>query len=56
MKRIPRGIDALKSGMILGETIFDSSGNTLLSDGIILRQAYIEKNQGSWIFVSTNSG
>lgn len=43
MKRIPKGIDALKSGMILGETIFDSSGNTLLSDGIILRQAYIEK-------------
>ncbi len=46
MKRIPRGIDALKSGMILGETIFDSSGNTLLSDGIILRQAYIEKIKG----------
>ncbi len=43
MKRIPTGIDTLKSGMILGETIFDSSGNTLLSDGIILRQAYIEK-------------
>lgn len=43
MKRIPTGIDALKSGMILGETIFDSSGNTLLSDGIILRQAYISK-------------
>jgi len=43
MKRIPTGIETLKSGMILGETIFDSSGNTLLSDGIILRQAYIEK-------------
>ncbi len=43
MKRIPKGIETLKSGMILGETIFDSSGNTLLSDGIILRQAYIDK-------------
>jgi len=43
MKRIPTGIDTLKSGMILGETIFDSSGNTLLSEGIILRKAYIDK-------------
>jgi HD-GYP domain-containing protein (c-di-GMP phosphodiesterase class II) len=43
MKRMTKGIGTLKSGMILGETIFDSSGNTLLSDGIILRQAYIDK-------------
>lgn len=45
-KNIPMDVDTLKAGMILGETIFDASGNTLLSEGVILRKVYIEKIKG----------
>lgn len=41
LKRIPT--EALEAGMVLGETLYDHSGNVLLSKGIELRHAYIEK-------------
>lgn len=41
LKRVPT--DKLESGMVLGETLYDHSGNILLSKGIELRHAYIEK-------------
>lgn len=41
LKRI--SIDALEAGMVLGETLYDHTGNVLLSKGIELRHAYIEK-------------
>lgn len=41
LKRVP--IDQLESGMVLGETLYDHGGNILLSKGIELRHAYIEK-------------
>ncbi len=41
LKRVP--IRDLESGMVLGETLYDRSGNILLSKGIELRHAYIEK-------------
>ncbi len=41
LKRIPA--DKLESGMVLGETLYDHGGNILLSKGIELRHAYIEK-------------
>lgn len=41
LKRVP--IDALEAGMVLGETLYDHGGNVLLSKGIELRHAYIEK-------------
>lgn len=41
LKRIPT--EALEAGMVLGETLYDHAGNVLLSKGIELRHAYIEK-------------
>lgn len=41
LKRITT--DKLEAGMVLGETLYDTSGNILLSKGIELRHAYIEK-------------
>jgi len=41
LKRIP--IETLEAGMVLGETLYDHGGNVLLSKGIELRHAYIEK-------------
>lgn len=36
-------VDDLKSGMLLGETIYDDMGNTLLSEGVKLKSKYIIK-------------
>lgn len=36
-------VDDLKEGMILGEDLYDSFGNILLSDGIVLKKSYILK-------------
>lgn len=36
-------VDDLKEGMILGENLYDSFGNILLSDGIFLKKSYILK-------------
>lgn len=41
LKRIPT--ESLEAGMVLGETLYDHTGNVLLSKGIELRHAYIEK-------------
>ncbi len=41
LKRIPT--ETLEAGMVLGETIYDLTGNVLLSKGIELRHTYIEK-------------
>lgn len=39
-------INDLKEGMILGENLYDSFGNILLSDGIVLKKSYIVKIKG----------
>lgn len=36
-------VDELKTGMILGQSIYDSSGNILLSEGIKIKDTYISK-------------
>lgn len=36
-------VDKLEPGMILGQTIYDSQGNVLLSKGVNLRESYINK-------------
>lgn len=41
LKRIPA--ESLEAGMVLGETLYDPTGNVLLSKGIELRHSYIEK-------------
>ncbi len=41
LKRIPT--ESLEAGMVLGETLYDDTGNILLSQGMELRHAYIEK-------------
>lgn len=41
LKRIPT--ESLEAGMVLGETLYDDTGNVLLSQGIELRHSYIEK-------------
>lgn len=36
-------VNALKEGMVLGESIFDADGKLLLFEGAVLKAAYIEK-------------
>lgn len=36
-------VNELKEGMVLGENLYDSLGNILLGDGIILKKSYIVK-------------
>lgn len=45
-KLIQTNVDELKEGMILGENLYDSFGNILLGDGIVLKKSYIVKIRG----------
>lgn len=45
-KLIQTNVEELKEGMILGENLYDSFGNILLGDGIVLKKSYIVKIRG----------
>ncbi|SHK53988.1 HD-GYP domain-containing protein [Paramaledivibacter caminithermalis] len=42
-KMIKTNVNELKEGMILGENLYDSFGNILLGEGIVLKESYIVK-------------